>query len=88
MRVKTKKCQFCGKTGEVEVNEVQWQRYMSGMHIQDAFPGMPAGERELLITGTHSDCWDALFCTDDVDCEVHPTRGNGIIACPPKNRRP
>jgi hypothetical protein len=28
---------------------------------------MPADQREMLITGTHSACWDRLFAEDEGD---------------------
>ncbi|MFY3742238.1 MAG: hypothetical protein HMLIMOIP_002702 [Candidatus Nitrosomirales archaeon] len=35
-----------------------------GMFIQDAFPELTPGERELIQTGTHSECFDAMFDED------------------------
>ena len=37
------------------------------MHIQKALPNNTAEEREMLITGICSKCWDELFSEDEVD---------------------
>jgi len=36
-------------------------RWREGENIQHAFPDMSAGDREVLISGTHPACWDKLF---------------------------
>ena len=35
------------------------------MLIQHAFPEMPMETRELLISGTHPECWDSLYKDED-----------------------
>ncbi len=62
--VNTPVCNFCGKTGEVEVTEAEYEAYASmshGQHIQDILPNLSADTREMLITGTHPKCWADMF---------------------------
>lgn len=35
-----------------------------GVFVQNAFPYLDAGERELVLTGTCPDCWDRLCPAD------------------------
>lgn len=66
VRVDCQKCVHCGKgTPEgVIVKAVDFDKYLNGAHVQEAFPYLSLGERELLITGTHSKCFDELFGDD------------------------
>lgn len=66
MKVITKPCVVCGKASTISVppdGYVSW--YHHGAFIQDAFPQLSADERELLISGTHPDCWDELTGADE-----------------------
>ena len=58
-------CPACGEVTNVEVNAAAWAAYAAGMLIQDAFPLMDADQRELLMSGTCSDCWDMMFAEYD-----------------------
>jgi hypothetical protein len=40
-------------------------RYYNGATIQSAFPMLSADERELLISGLHSECWERLMALYD-----------------------
>jgi len=54
-------CLICGNVTEisVEINDyVDWQ---CGKLVQDAFPYLKADEREVLVSGICSDCWDNMF---------------------------
>ena len=63
-----KKCPFCGKTHSVWVNEIDYYAWEQGELAQDAFPYLSAEEREVLISGICSPCWDAMFGSmDDED---------------------
>lgn len=58
-------CPFCNKPHEVEVNETDYLDWQDGaLNAQDAFPYLSAGERELLITGIDSECWNKMFGLD------------------------
>ena len=61
IEVKTRPCCVCGKSDIKTLNREAVNRWQGGENIERAFPEMGAGERELLITGTHPDCWDKLF---------------------------
>ena len=51
----------------IPVRRVDLTRWREGSNIQVAFPEMPKDQRELLITGTHPACWDAMFADDEGD---------------------
>ena len=55
------RCPFCGRGHEVEVNESDYWDWDDGVHVQDAFPYLSAGEREMLVSGICPDCWDKMF---------------------------
>jgi hypothetical protein len=61
IEVKTRPCCVCGQSEIKTLNREAVYRWHGGENIERAFPEMGAGERELLITGTHPDCWDKLF---------------------------
>jgi hypothetical protein len=61
IEVKTRPCCVCGKSEIKTLDRQAVARWQDGENIQRAFPDMDAGERELLITGTHPNCWDTLF---------------------------
>jgi len=57
----TRRCIHCGHYGLLNVPLDGYQKFLRGAHVQDAFPQMSAGLREQIITGTHPECWDAMF---------------------------
>lgn len=64
MRYKCPPCPVCGKRATVTVNGEGYRRWHSGELIQHAFPAMTADMRELLISGTHHDCYNTLNVED------------------------
>lgn len=54
-------CPFCGHAHEVEVNETDYWDWQDGALAQDAFPYLSADEREMLISGIDSECWNKMF---------------------------
>jgi hypothetical protein len=58
-------CSFCGK-GAVTVVPAQglWD-WEHGKFAQDAFPDLTADQREQVMTGTHSECWDRYMKEED-----------------------
>lgn len=56
-----KECCVCKHPAVVEVPRSQYDAWRSGMLAQDAFPDLSLGEREMLISGTHPECWKKLF---------------------------
>lgn len=66
IRVETKPCMQCGKRSYVEMTPEQHHRYYEQQaFVQDVFPDWTPDQRELLITGTHPECWDAMFPEED-----------------------
>ncbi len=63
--VGTHECPVCHKAGTMMLNADKVARWLAGAHVQDVWPDMPAGNREQLMTGIHSDCWDSMFAGDD-----------------------
>jgi len=60
------KCTVCGNQAVLEVSAADYERWLiERLYIQDAFPYLSADQRELLLTGTHPECWDLLFGTLD-----------------------
>lgn len=59
--IKTLSCFCCGKASTLPVDIKSYLKWKDGASIQMAFPSMSPGERELLITGTHPECWDRMF---------------------------
>ena len=59
------RCHICGEQSTVELTVDEFAAMNAGLHIQNALPDRNADFRELLITGTHSECWDAMFADDE-----------------------
>lgn len=56
------RCIVCGEDTEIILDGTQYFNYfMKGMNIQTAFPNLTGEEREVIITGTHPECWDKLM---------------------------
>lgn len=60
-------CRMCGKQFLLLAKTEDVQKWMDGMLIQDAFPYMPAEERELLISRTCPVCWDKMWKEEEHD---------------------
>lgn len=55
-------CPLCHTINKVTVEFVNYLDYaFEYVKAQDAFPYLSADERELIISGTCSECWDKLF---------------------------
>lgn len=64
--IQTKPCPECGRAAqELSVPDDAALRYYNGATIQSAFPMLSADERELLISGLHSECWERLMALYD-----------------------
>lgn len=59
--VETKPCPGCDETKELEVDSEALRRWKRGAFIQDALPELSADDRERLVTGYCSQCWDKLM---------------------------
>lgn len=61
LQMTTRPCPACNEHGTMTATRAEWQAYFDGAFAQDAFPTHSAGDREQIISGTHSKCWDAIF---------------------------
>jgi hypothetical protein len=59
------RCPFCGHANCIEVNDVDYWAWQNGALVQDAFPYLSADERELLISGICSTCWNRVFGSEE-----------------------
>jgi hypothetical protein len=66
-------CFMCGETSTLKIMDAiladRINAWMSDdartrPFVQDAFPDLDAGQRELLMTGTHDECFEAAFGND------------------------
>lgn len=60
-------CQLCNTASTIELTEEEAHRLKTVRFIQDALPNRTDDERELLISGTHPACWNAIFPPEDED---------------------
>ena len=58
-------CPICGKVNTLELDSEKYNQWKMGAHVQDVFPDLTPDERELIITGTCSKCWDKMFGEDE-----------------------
>ena len=54
-------CPICQKEHSVYVEKADYYRWLRGTHVQNAFSYLSAADREILIRGTCSECWDNMF---------------------------
>lgn len=59
-----RKCPFCGKEHSIIVDSQAYfngaEKYNAGELIQRAFPSFTPDQREFLMTGICSKCWDNM----------------------------
>ena len=65
----TKPCPECGESSVVKLPLNGYRAWRAGAYVQEAFPTMSAGDREMLITGTHPACWSAVFDVPCTECK-------------------
>ena len=53
-------CLMCGNIFELKVETAQFLRWITGEHVQVAFPQLSADQRELLISSTCGECYDKM----------------------------
>lgn len=51
----------CNQSEKLLLDEEALIKWHYGMFIQEAFPDLTPAERELIMTGTHNDCFEMLF---------------------------
>lgn len=54
-------CPFCGKESSFLVRDEDFDAWQNGALIQDVMWYLDSTEREKLISGICSDCWDKMF---------------------------
>lgn len=63
-------CPFCSGLNNLKLQGNQYfAHFQKGEFVQHAFPQLDAGDRELILTGSHPECWDKAF-KDSEDEEV------------------
>lgn len=65
VEVTTGKCFHCGKYGTLDAPRTGLDAYLDGALVQDAFPEASLSWREQFISGTHSECWEEVFPSDE-----------------------
>lgn len=55
------KCVTCGANQSIEVDEAWYEKFKSGMSVQDALPKSNLFTRECLISGMCFDCQSRVF---------------------------
>lgn len=58
-------CPICHKDYTLRVPKDGYDKWKDGTLIQDAFPNMGPGDRELMQTGICNECWDKLYKEDE-----------------------
>ena len=58
-------CMYCDYKEVITVSEADYISWHNGQFIQDAFPYLTAGQRELMISNTCDNCWNRFFPDDD-----------------------
>lgn len=61
----SKRCPFCGQDNGLMVDEDALAAWESGVHAQVAFAHLSADDREAIISGAHSACWDEFVPEED-----------------------
>ena len=63
-----KTCVMCNNTYKLEVKTNDLHAYMRGnKSIQNAFPYLSAGDRELIISGICNTCYEKLMVDDEAE---------------------
>ena len=62
-------CPNCGKVQALDVKYSEYVAWKNGELIQNAFKSLSADQRELLMTGICTVCWDKMFNFEDN--EIH-----------------
>lgn len=58
-------CIYCKKAHHLKVDAEAAIKFRDGGYAQNCFPELTPGEREFLISGICSDCWDKMFKEDE-----------------------
>ena len=58
-------CKYCDYEETITVHEAGYIAWHNGEFIQDVFPYLTSGQRELMISNTCDTCWDKFFPDDE-----------------------
>lgn len=73
-------CHHCGLTHEITVDIEDWFDWVTGdTLIQEAFPYLTPGERELIKAHMCADCWEKMFAGMVEEEEVFVSDEDGFI---------
>ena len=73
-------CHHCGLTHELTVDIEDWFDWVTGdTLIQEAFPYLTPGERELIKAHMCVDCWEKMFAVIDKEEEIFVSDEDGFI---------
>ena len=65
--IQTPSCPECGHWGEIQMTRDEWEfgktASWQGELIQNCFPTLTPAQREQLMNGYHSECWDKMFAS-------------------------
>lgn len=68
----TSRCHYCKVEHQQFITTDQWYRWQeNGEYIQDVFPHLTDSQREMLLTGTHPECWEKMFPQDEEEDDDH-----------------
>lgn len=67
IEIETKGCPVCGQFTYLTVDKAAFERWLSGQHVQAAFPELSEDEREMLVSGMCAPCWADLNPENDED---------------------
>lgn len=60
--VGTPRCLLCNKSSQLEITDEEYTALVQEkLHIQRAMPNRDASFREMIMTGTHPECWEKIF---------------------------
>lgn len=57
----TKTCQWCSQPATIEVGRAAFEKWVEGEKVQNVWPSLGADQREMLISGTHPECWELMW---------------------------
>lgn len=57
----SKKCNYCSYEVKIAATNEQLAQLENGAHIQNVFPQVAPGDRELFISGMCGKCFDSMF---------------------------
>jgi hypothetical protein len=58
----TNSCYHCGTENIIKIDEEDYKLWkVDQTYVQNVFPNLSFEEREVLISGTHPQCWTEIF---------------------------